>query len=170
MDKDDFRTALLSYMEHFRTSLSTEAGDWVVKGFIDVYQNIYTISMDTKVISKVIEIMLLPALSRFASEQGYKMVLSEYQNYYPDVSLIAANGTTGNGRDAGEVITLTAWNDLPPGQKSSRLFRAKTLPGRAKPARRRPGRGLVYSGVGGGVPGGGRNWPSSAGIRPYGGW
>jgi len=93
VDKDAFRTTLLSYVERFRSSLSTETGDWVIKGFIDVYQNIYTISMDTKVISKIIELMLLPVLSRFASEQGYRTVLSEYQNYYPDVSLIAADGT-----------------------------------------------------------------------------
>ncbi len=93
MNKEHFRTALLSYVEHFRTSLSTETGDWVIKGFIDVYQNIYTISIDTKVISKIIELMLLPVISRFASEHEYKMVLSEYQNYYPDISLIATDGT-----------------------------------------------------------------------------
>ena len=87
VDKDAFRTALLSYVEHFRSSLSTATGDWVIKGFIDVYQNIYTISMDTKVISKIIELMLLPLLSRFASEQGYRMVLSEYPVSYTHLTL-----------------------------------------------------------------------------------
>jgi len=32
----------------FSQSLVTEAGDWAIKGFIDVYRNIYTISADTK--------------------------------------------------------------------------------------------------------------------------
>jgi hypothetical protein len=90
---DDFRAELWSYCEEFRRTLATNAGDWVVKGFIDIYRNIYTISVDTKVVSKIIELMLFPIISRFASEHGYKMVLSEYQNHYPDISFIAPHET-----------------------------------------------------------------------------
>ncbi|MCK4471717.1 MAG: restriction endonuclease, partial [Anaerolineae bacterium] len=46
---DDFRESLLSHLDEFGRTLATDAGDWVVKGFIDVYRNIYTISVDTKV-------------------------------------------------------------------------------------------------------------------------
>lgn len=93
MKVETFRETLLGHFENFRRSLSTEAGDWVVKGFIDVYRNIYTISLDTKVLSKIIELTLFPVISRFAAENDYKMVLSEYQNHYPDITFIARDDT-----------------------------------------------------------------------------
>jgi hypothetical protein len=93
MTVDDFRESLLRHFDKFRRTLATDAGDWVVKGFIDVYRNIYTISVDTKVVSKIIELMLFPVISQFAAEHEYKMVLSKYQNHYPDISFIAPDGT-----------------------------------------------------------------------------
>jgi hypothetical protein len=90
---DDFRHSLLAHVEEFKRTLATDAGDWVVKGFIDVYRNIYTISVDTKVVSKVIELMLFPVISQFAAEHGYRMVLSDYQNHYPDISFITPDET-----------------------------------------------------------------------------
>jgi hypothetical protein len=93
MTIDGFREKLLAHFDQFTRTLATDAGDWVVKGFIDVYRNIYTISVDTKVVSKIIELMLLPVISQFAAEHSYKMVLSEYQNYYPDISFIAPDET-----------------------------------------------------------------------------
>jgi len=92
MALNDFQKELLGYFAEFRKILSTDSGDWVVKGFIDVYKNIYTISIDTKVVSKIMELMLFPVISRFASEHDYKMVLSEFQNHYPDISLISPKG------------------------------------------------------------------------------
>ncbi len=93
MDTDDFRESLLTHFDQFKRTLATDAGDWVVKGFIDVYRNIYTISVDTKVVSKVIELMLFPVLSQFAAEHGYRMVLSDYQNHYPDISFVMPDET-----------------------------------------------------------------------------
>ncbi len=89
---DNFRKSLLAHFDTFKRTLATDAGDWVVKGFIDVYRNIYTISIDTKVVSKIIELMLFPVISKFASTHDYKMILSEHQNHYPDVSFIAPDG------------------------------------------------------------------------------
>ncbi|MBM4048476.1 MAG: restriction endonuclease [Planctomycetes bacterium] len=91
MRAEEFRQSLLAYFSEFSRTLSTDAGDWVVKGFIDVYRNVYTISVDTKVVSKIIELMLFPVISRFAAAHGYRMVLSEHQNHYPDISFIAAD-------------------------------------------------------------------------------
>ena len=88
MTVETFRGNLLQHFDEFRRTLGTESGEWVVKGFIDVYKNIYTISVDTKVVSKIIELMLFPMISQFASKHGYKMVLSEHQNHYPDISFI----------------------------------------------------------------------------------
>ena len=93
MRVDEFRESLFGHLDRFGRALATDAGDWVVKGFIDIYRNIYTISVDTKVVSKIIELMLFPVISRFAAEHHYKMVLSEYQNHYPDISFIAPDGT-----------------------------------------------------------------------------
>lgn len=90
---DVFRESLLRHFDKFGRTLATDAGDWVVKGFIDIYRNIYTVSVDTKVVSKIIELMLFPVISQFAAEHDYKMVLSEYQNHYPDISFIAPDGT-----------------------------------------------------------------------------
>ena len=90
---DHFREDLLQHFDEFRRTLATDTGEWVVKGFIDVYKNIYTISVDTKVVSKIIELMLFPVISQFAHTHGYRMVLSEYQNHYPDISFIAKDGT-----------------------------------------------------------------------------
>ncbi len=90
---EKFRGEITDYFQEFQRRLTTDTGDWVVKGFIDVYRNIYTISVDTKVVSKIIELMLFPVISRFALEHGYRMVLSKHQTYYPDISLIASDGT-----------------------------------------------------------------------------
>jgi len=54
MEQDDFQKGLLRHTEDFRKVLETPSGDWAVKGFIDVAKNIYTISIDTKVVSKII--------------------------------------------------------------------------------------------------------------------
>lgn len=93
MNVDDFREKLLAHFDAFTRTLATDSGDWVVKGFIDVYRNIYTISVDTKVVSKIIELMLFPVISQFAAQNNYRMVLSEYQNHYPDVTFIASDET-----------------------------------------------------------------------------
>lgn len=57
MTPEGFREALAAQFEAFRRALATDAGDWVVKGFIDVYRHVYTISVDTKVISKIMELI-----------------------------------------------------------------------------------------------------------------
>ena len=66
--------------------------DWTVKGFIDYYQNIYSISTDTKVISKVIELMIFPKFLEFAQRNNLKLKLSPHQNYYPDITFIDSDG------------------------------------------------------------------------------
>jgi len=62
--------------------------DWTVKGFIDYYKNIYSISADTKVISKVIELMIFPKFLEFARINNFRLKLSPHQNYYPDITFI----------------------------------------------------------------------------------
>jgi hypothetical protein len=66
-------------------------GGWTVKGFIDIAKNIYTISVDTKVISKIIELMIFPALEKFSKKNNFIMEFSKEQNHYPDVTFISCN-------------------------------------------------------------------------------
>ena len=56
---------------------------------LDVYKNIYTISLDTKVVSKIIELMIFPIIVKFAKENDYEMILTSHQNHYPDISFIS---------------------------------------------------------------------------------
>jgi len=86
--KQEFRTRLLKYVDQFNSAVSTDKGDWIVKGFIDIAKNIYTISVDTKVVSKIMEILLFPKICEFVQENNYKMVLSKEQNFYPDMSFV----------------------------------------------------------------------------------
>jgi len=64
--KEKFRSQLLKYVDQFNAAVSTEDGDWIVKGFIDIAKNIYTISIDTKVVSKIMELLLFPKICQFA--------------------------------------------------------------------------------------------------------
>jgi hypothetical protein len=88
MEQDDFQKSLLKHTEDFRKVLATPSGDWSVKGFIDVAKNIYTISVDTKVVSKIIELMMFPVLQKFAKENNFEMRFCTEQNHYPDVTFI----------------------------------------------------------------------------------
>lgn len=63
--------------------------EWTVRGFIDIFKNIYTISSDTKIISKVLELHLFPHFVSFAKKMGYKIELATYQNWYPDMTFIS---------------------------------------------------------------------------------
>ncbi len=87
-EKAEFETQLKSLASSLQKFVSTDDGQWTIKGFIDVFQNVYTLSSDTKIISKILEIHLFPQIVAFAREQGYRIVLAEHQNYYPDMSFI----------------------------------------------------------------------------------
>ena len=86
VSSDPFQQTLMNYFNELRTRVSTETGEWTVKGFIDIYQRIYTISLDTKVLSKVLELLMFPVLARFAEEHNYAIHLARQQNQYPDMS------------------------------------------------------------------------------------
>ena len=86
--KQYFENNLRHFVQDLSNKISDSYGKWSIKGFIDIYKNIYTISSDTKIISKILEIHLFPLLVQFATKYGYKIVLAEHQNYYPDISFV----------------------------------------------------------------------------------
>lgn len=83
-----FKTELDKFADKLEKYVSTDNGDWSVKGFIDVYKNIYTISSDTKIVSKILEIHIFPQILQFADSIGYKLILAEKQNWYPDLTFV----------------------------------------------------------------------------------
>lgn len=87
-EKEKFAMQLKAFVADLKNHISTPDEQWNVKGFIDVFKNVYTISADTKIISKILEIHLFPKVLEFAQLNGYKVVLAEHQNYYPDVSFV----------------------------------------------------------------------------------
>jgi hypothetical protein len=89
--KLDFRNKLLKHVDMFNSAVSTKNGDWVVKGFIDIAKNIYTISVDTKVVSKIMELLIFPKICTFAEENSLRMLLCKEQNFYPDISFLDEN-------------------------------------------------------------------------------
>ncbi|MEJ5265687.1 MAG: EcoRV family type II restriction endonuclease [Bacteroidales bacterium] len=86
--KKEFEKALRNFINTIGESISTDDGQWTIKGFIDLFKNIYTISADTKIVSKILEIHLFPSILKFASDNSYKVVLAQHQNYYPDISFV----------------------------------------------------------------------------------
>lgn len=84
----EFENALNEFVDELKQYVSTETGDWTIKGFIDVYKNIYTISSDTKIVSKILEIHIFPEILRFAEKAGYKIILAKHQNWYPDLTFV----------------------------------------------------------------------------------
>ena len=88
-EKEKFKTNLKTFVLELAEHVSTEDKQWAVKGFIDVFRNIYTISADTKIVSKILEIHLFPKILEFAQKHQFKLVLTDHQNYYPDISFVS---------------------------------------------------------------------------------
>ena len=53
MTKDEFFNLLSKEVKTYKLYLETDNHDWIVKGFIDVNKNVYSITNDTKVVSKI---------------------------------------------------------------------------------------------------------------------
>ena len=86
MTKDKFFNLLTEEVKTYKNFLETDSHDWIVKGFIDIDKNVYTITNDTKVVSKIIEILLIPKLDKFARDHGLELELPSKQNFYPDLT------------------------------------------------------------------------------------
>ena len=87
-EKEKFSNALSDFANQLGNAISKD-DQWTIKGFIDVFKNIYTISTDTKIVSKVLEIHLFPHFLAFAEQSGYDLELATCQNWYPDLTFIS---------------------------------------------------------------------------------
>lgn len=86
MTKEQFFNLLTEEVNGYKDFLETDSHDWIVKGFIDIDKNVYTITNDTKVVSKIIEILLIPKLDKFAHDHNLELELPSKQNFYPDLT------------------------------------------------------------------------------------
>jgi len=88
MTANEFLTNLQAHAATFAKAVATNEGKWIIKGFIDVYQRIYTISVDTKIVSKVLELLLFPMFAEFGKKHGLRLELCPQQNFYPDLTFV----------------------------------------------------------------------------------
>ncbi|MBQ9418829.1 MAG: EcoRV family type II restriction endonuclease [Synergistaceae bacterium] len=63
--------------------------EWTMRGFIDIFKNVYPLTTDSKVLSKILELHLLPELFLFAERFAYVVEPAEKQNWYPDLTFIS---------------------------------------------------------------------------------
>lgn len=86
--KEKFKSRFKEFSNTLTDHISSTDGNWTMKGFIDIFRNLYTISGDTKIVSKILEIHLFPKILEFAEMNGFNVILAEHQNWYPDMSFI----------------------------------------------------------------------------------
>ena len=92
MKNEREKAAFAVQLKEFASTLTekiSQDNEWTIKGFIDIFKNIYTISTDTKIVSKVLELHLFPHFMTFAEHIGYKLELATYQNWYPDLTFVS---------------------------------------------------------------------------------
>ncbi|MDR1337846.1 MAG: EcoRV family type II restriction endonuclease [Rickettsiales bacterium] len=86
MNKETFKAKFLEFIKELELYAVDKKKEWKIKGFIDIEKTIFTISTDTKIVSKIIEIHIFPKIAEFAHKNGFILTLPDSQNYYPDLS------------------------------------------------------------------------------------
>lgn len=92
MKDETTKQEFLACLKDFASTLAAHIAnddEWSVRGFIDIFRNVYTISNDTKIVSKVLELHLFPHFVSFAERMGYVIELATCQNWYPDMTFIS---------------------------------------------------------------------------------
>ena len=88
MEKERFLSALRDFLHTISAKISYD-NQWTMRGFLDIFRNVYSLSTDTKVISKALELHLFPLFLAFAEKSGYLMEPASRQNWYPDLTFIS---------------------------------------------------------------------------------
>ncbi len=86
--KEEFSRQLKEFAQSLGDYISKD-GEWTIRGFVDIFKNVYTISSDTKVISKILELHIFPHFLSFAERIGYEIELAKFQNWYPDLTFVS---------------------------------------------------------------------------------
>ena len=86
MKKFDLKTILAA-------EIKKKGLDWEIKGVIDAHRNIYTVDSDTKLISKVFELITTPIILNMVRSQNVKVVMSDRQTVYPDFTFVMSDNS-----------------------------------------------------------------------------
>lgn len=97
MNYEAEKAAFSKELKGFASTLAdqiTSNGEWTIRGFVDIFKNVYTISADTKVVSKILELHLFPHFLSFAKNIEYEIELATHQNWYPDLTFVSLRDPT----------------------------------------------------------------------------
>lgn len=97
MNNEKEKGLFLTELKKFANTITDKISlndEWTIKGFIDIFKNVYTISTDTKIVSKVLELHLFPLFLDFAEKIDYELELATYQNWYTDLTFISKSNPT----------------------------------------------------------------------------
>lgn len=78
---------LTSKIDEIEARLLDKDGNWAIRGFIDVYKSIFPMTSDTKVLSKVMEMILIPVFLDAINDLPLTFEFAEHQNHYPDLTV-----------------------------------------------------------------------------------
>jgi hypothetical protein len=87
------REAFTDYLTAIHHDLQAADKQWNLRGFVDVARRVYSLTSDTKVISKALELMLTPLVTTFFERHGFQVILAAEQNQYPDFTLVRDDET-----------------------------------------------------------------------------
>lgn len=88
LNKQDFLYELKIFVETLTEKISSD-DEWTMRGVIDIFEKIYPLPPDTKVLSKILELHLFPYFLQFAESVNFNLELAEHQNWYPDLTFIS---------------------------------------------------------------------------------
>ena len=75
-DKEKFLEELKIFVSTLKDEI-TKSDEWTVRGFIDIFRNVYPVSSDTKIISKLLELHLFPYFLSFANKINFNLELAD---------------------------------------------------------------------------------------------
>lgn len=91
--KQDFLQALKNFVDKLAEKIALN-DEWTMRGVIDIFEKIYPLPSDTKVLSKILELHLFPHFLKFAATINFNLELTENQNWYPDLTFISKEDST----------------------------------------------------------------------------
>ena len=56
-DKDKFKEKILGHLNQYLCDIQDSDGNWTVKGFIDIFKNVYTISLDIAELTRILSVI-----------------------------------------------------------------------------------------------------------------
>lgn len=85
-----------NFIQDLKTEIDILETDWNVLGIVDSNENAYSLGTDTKLIGRIFEMLLAPAIKSFAERHNFQFSVPEGQNIYPDfiISYLDEYGST----------------------------------------------------------------------------